>query len=197
MVLPALGVAADAVMRAVARGSTVVVIVVLVVGIPSNVNVIVNYMHRRIVKNQAPYKQMMLSLPRVPTAKEVPRDVKPDQFLAHFVTIGWLLDGVASGRIPKPAHDHDRRRSRWPTSGCRSVRRPGRSRPTRPVRRASRRRIVFEPAAGPAHRRAGAERLACGVAARRRSASFGTYPFRDHHGRRARTSSRCGRCGSA
>ena len=37
-----------------------------------------------------------------PAAKEVPRDVKPEQFLAHFVTIGWLLDGVASGRIPKP-----------------------------------------------------------------------------------------------
>ena len=29
--------------------------------------------------------------------------MKPDQYLAHFVTIGWLLDGVKSGRIPKPA----------------------------------------------------------------------------------------------
>ena len=27
----------------------------------------------------------------------------PDQSLAHFVTIGWLLDGVDAGRIPKPA----------------------------------------------------------------------------------------------
>jgi hypothetical protein len=46
---------------------------------------------------------MMLSLPYVPAAKEVPRDVKPEQFLAHFVTIGWLLDGAKSGRIPKPS----------------------------------------------------------------------------------------------
>src|SRR5205823_8038477 len=65
-------------------------------------NVIVNYMHRGAVKNQAPYKQMMLSIPRISTAKEVPRAVTPDRYLAHFVTIGWLLDGVASGRIPKP-----------------------------------------------------------------------------------------------
>ena len=55
------------------------------------------------MKDQTRYKQMMLSLPRVRTAKEVPRGVKPDQYLAHFVTIGWLLDGVASGRIPRPA----------------------------------------------------------------------------------------------
>jgi hypothetical protein len=47
---------------------------------------------------------MLLSLPRVPVAKQVPRGVVPEQQLAHFVTIGWLLDGVASGRIPKPAH---------------------------------------------------------------------------------------------
>jgi len=102
LILPAVGVAADALMRRW-RALTIVVVVVLLVGIPSNVNVIVDYMHRPIVENQAAYKQMMLSLPRVPTARQVPRDVKPEQYLAHFVTIGWLLDGVASGRIPKPA----------------------------------------------------------------------------------------------
>jgi hypothetical protein len=102
MLLPALAVAADALMRRW-RALTVVVVVVLLLGIPGNVNVIVNYMHRGVVENQTAYKQMMLSLPRVPTARQVPRDVKPDQSLAHFVTIGWLLDGVASGRIPEPA----------------------------------------------------------------------------------------------
>jgi hypothetical protein len=103
MVLPALAVAADAVMR---RWRTLapVVVVVLLIGIPGNVNVLVDYMDTPIVKNQARYRQMILSLPRVPAAKQVPRDVIPDQQFAHFVTIGWLLDGVASGRIPKPAH---------------------------------------------------------------------------------------------
>jgi hypothetical protein len=102
MILPAVGVAADALMRRW-RALTIAVVVVLLLGIPSNVNVLVNYMHRGIIENQTAYKQMMLSLPRVPTAKQVPRDVKPEQYLAHFVTIGWLLDGVKSGRIPRPA----------------------------------------------------------------------------------------------
>jgi hypothetical protein len=102
MTLPALGVAADAVMRR-GRLLTAVVIAVLVVGIPGNLNVITNYMHRGIVTNQVKYKQMMLSLPYVPAAKEVPADVKPEQFLAHFVTIGWLRAGAASGRIPEPS----------------------------------------------------------------------------------------------
>jgi len=102
MTLPALGVAADAVMRRF-RPLTVVVVAVLVVGIPGNLNVISNYMTRPIVTNQVEYKQMMLSLPFVPAAKQVPAAVKPDQQLAHFVTIGWLLGGAASGRIPKPS----------------------------------------------------------------------------------------------
>jgi len=102
MTLPALGVAADAVMRRF-RSFTVVVVAVLVVGIPGNLNVISNYMTRPIVTHQVAYKQMMLSLPYVPAAKQVPSAVKPEQQLAHFVTIGWLLSGAASGRIPKPA----------------------------------------------------------------------------------------------
>jgi hypothetical protein len=102
MILPALGVAADAVMRRF-RAFTVVVVAVLVVGIPGNLNVISTYMTRPIVTHQVEYKQMMLSLPYVPAAKQVPTVVKPDQQLAHFVTIGWLLAGAASGRIPKPS----------------------------------------------------------------------------------------------
>jgi hypothetical protein len=103
MMLPALAVAADAVMRRW-RVLAPVVVVVLLVGVPGNINVIVNYMHKPIVANQLEYRQMMLSLPRVPVAKQVTRSATPDLQLAHFVTIGWLLDGVDNGRIPKPAH---------------------------------------------------------------------------------------------
>ena len=102
LILPALGVAADAVMKRY-RAISVLVIALLVVGIPGNLNVIINYMHRGIVTNQVAYKQMMLSLPYVPAAKDVPSDIKPEQFLAHFVTIGWLRAGAAAGRIPKPS----------------------------------------------------------------------------------------------
>ena len=103
MLLPALAIAADTVMRRW-RIVSPAVVVLLLVGIPGNLNVIAEYMHRPIVQNQAQYRRMMLSLPRVPAAKEVPRDVVPDQELARHVTIGWLLDGAASGRIPKPSH---------------------------------------------------------------------------------------------
>jgi hypothetical protein len=103
LLLPALAIAADAVMRRW-RMLTPAVAVLLLVGIPGNLKVINDHMHRPVVENQATYKRMMLSLPRVAAAKEVSRETVPDQERAHFVTIGWLIDGVASGRIPKPAH---------------------------------------------------------------------------------------------
>ena len=104
MTLPALGVAADAIMvRWRSRWLSVAVLAIFVISIPGNLNTIIDYTHRPIVKDQTRYKQMMLSLPRVQTATQVPRWVTPDPYLAHFVTIGWLLDGVKSGRIPRPA----------------------------------------------------------------------------------------------
>lgn len=103
MVLPAFGLAVDAVMLRWRRLAPVVV-VLLLVGVPGNINLIVDYMNKPIVQNQSEYRRMMLALPRVDAAKEVSRGTVPDQQLAHFVTIGWLLDGVASGRIPKPKH---------------------------------------------------------------------------------------------
>jgi hypothetical protein len=78
------------------------VIAVLLLGIPGNIDTIRAYMHKGVVANQARYKTLILSLPRSPVATEVPRDVHPEQHLARFITIGWLLDGVESGRIPKP-----------------------------------------------------------------------------------------------
>ncbi len=104
MTLPALAVAADAIIRRWrSKVLTVAVLGVFLLSIPGNINAIVDYTHRPIVKDQTRYKHMMLALSTVRAAKEVPPGVIPDQYLAHFVTIGWLLDGVASGRIPKPA----------------------------------------------------------------------------------------------
>ena len=52
-------------------------------------------------------RDMILTLPRVPAATEVPRSSVPkpdaDGFFAT-ITMGWLVDGAASGRIPKPEH---------------------------------------------------------------------------------------------
>ena len=101
LLLPALAIAADAVMRRW-RIISPAVVVLLLLGIPGNLKVIADYMDKQLVVNQGPYRRMMLSLPRIAVAKEVPRNTVPDREGAHSVTIGWLLDGVASGRIPKP-----------------------------------------------------------------------------------------------
>src|SRR6476661_4169468 len=46
--------------------------------------------------------KFVLTLPRVPAARKVPRDTRYDPRLSYDMTIGWLLDGVASGRVPPP-----------------------------------------------------------------------------------------------
>ena len=103
MVLPALGVAVDAVMLRWRRVAPVVV-VLLLIGVPGNINAIVDHMNKPVVQNQA---HVSAHAPHAPRRRREggTRDAAiPDQEFAHFVTIGWLLDGVASGRIPKPKH---------------------------------------------------------------------------------------------
>jgi hypothetical protein len=79
-----------------------VAIAVLVVGIPSNVRgvaasqVLLNPLYSRI-------RQAILAVPRDPLATHVPRALRPEQLSSRDVTVGWLLDGVAQGRIPRPA----------------------------------------------------------------------------------------------
>ncbi len=101
MLLPALGVAADALIRRW-RALLPVVLAALLVGIPGNLHAISRYMKTPLITGQARYERFMLSLPYVPIAKDSPRGIVPDPQLAHFVTLGWLLDGAKSGRIPKP-----------------------------------------------------------------------------------------------
>ncbi len=78
-----------------------VVVVVLLAGIPGNVDALLQ--QRRADRSlQREYRKLMLTMPRMPVAHEVPRSTRPEQRFAKGVTLGWLLDGVASGRIPKP-----------------------------------------------------------------------------------------------
>jgi hypothetical protein len=101
LTLPALAVAADAVARRW-RVLAPVVLVVLLVGIPGNMNALLQ--RRRAERSShAENRRLILTLPRLPIAHEVPPSVRPEQQLAKPLTLGWLLDGVASDRIPKPA----------------------------------------------------------------------------------------------
>ena len=127
----------------------------------------------------------MLSLPRVPIAKEVPREVKPDQFLAHFVTIGWLLDGVrrAGSRSRDrltPANVDDGR-----AAALVPCRRTNRCKPHDDVRRDLATPLVLRPAAGPADRRARADAGRC-ASRPPTSPLLGTLPVPAHHDGRER-----------
>jgi hypothetical protein len=99
MSVPALGVAADAIMQR-SRWRTITVVVVLLACVPGNIQRIVSTEHTR-GANSVAYRRMILTVPRLPVAQQVPRSMNPDR-MSLWVTVGWLLDGVASGRIPAP-----------------------------------------------------------------------------------------------
>jgi len=97
MLLPTLGIAADAVVRRW-RPTTIAVLALLLVGIPGNLRVIAAYTHNQQARTAA-FRQTALILPRLRVSRLVPRSSVP----LVPLPIGWLLDGVASGRIPAPA----------------------------------------------------------------------------------------------
>jgi hypothetical protein len=97
LAVPAIAVGADAVAVAWPR-LTLILFVVLLIGIPGNVVTLADRMHDR-----GPFerrsRQLVLALASAPVAPKVPRDLQPD-VLAPQMTVGWLIDGVRSGRIP-------------------------------------------------------------------------------------------------
>jgi hypothetical protein len=102
-VLPAVAVAADAVVRRW-RLLVPLVSILLIIGMPANIRALADFTHdqRRV---QRDYRELMLAFPRLPAARRVPRTVHPESSTFDSrasVTIGWLLDGASSGRIPDP-----------------------------------------------------------------------------------------------
>jgi len=133
LTLPALAVAADA-LTTRWRWFLPVAIVLFLVGIPANIDALRNAQRTQEVQAQTT-RRVILSLPRDPIAPHVPRTLVPDPLTARQVTIGWLLDGVASGRIPAPAHlvrrdrasttfrlSFQQRRGPSPRTGCFTLR---------------------------------------------------------------------------
>lgn len=108
LLLPALAVAADALIRTW-RASLPVVLLLLLIGIPGNVRATGgNFYNARYF---ADYEHMMRSLPRATLAQRVPRDLRPELTNAPWVTVGWLLDGAHSGRIPATSGSTPRERA--------------------------------------------------------------------------------------
>ena len=100
MLLPALAVALNAI---VSRWRVLLplAVAVLVVGIPGNLRGVA----RAQVQLNPLYSKVrfaILAVPRDPLAAHVPRTLRPEQLSSRDVTVGWLLDGVAQNRIPRP-----------------------------------------------------------------------------------------------
>jgi len=96
MLLPALAVSGDAIARR-RRALGPFVLTLLLVGIPGNIAKTGRSLDPPSYGNA---KRVFTSLPRMALARQVPRSLHPTQSFAAEVTVGWLLDGVQSGRIP-------------------------------------------------------------------------------------------------
>jgi hypothetical protein len=98
LMLPTLGIAADAIARRW-RVLTIPVVVLLLAGLPGNLH------QGRIYADQSSIdrghaKISILVAPRLPNANQFVRSVHPAPF--YGLTLGWLIDSLPSGRIPSP-----------------------------------------------------------------------------------------------
>jgi hypothetical protein len=97
MILPALALAAQTVIRHWRR-ATIAVVALLLVGLPGNIDKLASYADT----NRSPYvrarRPYILTAPRLPIARQLPRSLT----LAPELTLGWLIDSLPSGRIPQP-----------------------------------------------------------------------------------------------
>ena len=96
LMLPALAVAADAIVTRW-RALILPVLVLLLVGVPSNLHSISSSTAAQ-RNGFVQYRQTVLALPRLPLSHTAPLALQP----LPAITVGWLLAGVASGRIPAP-----------------------------------------------------------------------------------------------
>ena len=99
MLMPAIAVAASQVILRWSR-AWLLVVVILVFGLPGSIALLHRNNHLHTLDD---YRQFILSIPRLPVASRLPRSVLPDPYFDNSVTLGWLLDGVKSGRIPAPS----------------------------------------------------------------------------------------------
>ncbi len=103
MVLPALALAADAVIRRW-RPFAIPVAALFVAGIPGNVHQLATYTNLSSLDRQA-FRTAVLEAPRLRLARELPPGLSPEPNMNFAgLTLGWLVHSLPSGRIPAPRH---------------------------------------------------------------------------------------------
>jgi hypothetical protein len=99
MGLPALALATDFLIRRWRRLAPFLLLLPLL-GLVGNVQKLADFHHDR--PSSAGTRRTLLNAPHLALASSLPRSVEPDEFHAPGVTLGWLIDGVRSGRVPAP-----------------------------------------------------------------------------------------------
>src|SRR5262249_31048876 len=94
MTIPALALAADAIIRR-KKALAVVVVAVLVIGVPSN---FVDHTIPPFAAKSGAQVQRYRLESHLAILKRLPRNME----LAPYLSVGWLVDGAQSGRIPGP-----------------------------------------------------------------------------------------------
>jgi hypothetical protein len=89
---PAIAVAVNALTN-LRRAAGVVIALILVAGIPTNLNSVAN------VRFGDP--DVTLAMAHAPLARQVPRSDQPDRTGQPLLTVGWLVDNADAGRIPE------------------------------------------------------------------------------------------------
>ena len=99
LLMPALAVACDALMRRWTPVTVAIVALAVVAGV-GNVR---DFHNDDLVAIQfaRDHRASVLAMPRVPRAADIPAELHPDA-LAPWMSIGWLRGGVEQGRVPAP-----------------------------------------------------------------------------------------------
>jgi hypothetical protein len=131
LILPAVALAAQTLIRAW-RPAAAVVAAMLLVSLVGNVHALTALPSRN---GPQDLRRFILTVPRLPAARQLPRSlvVAPTQSL---VTVGWLVDNAHAGRVPGPGRLSEADISnemltltlgRWPAAApaqCRALRQP-------------------------------------------------------------------------
>lgn len=99
MLLPPIALGAEAIARR-RHPLPLLITLLFVVGIPGNIAALARFEHRQ-ASARTRDKQTTLWFAHVPYADRLSPRTLPDR-ITNVATIGWLLNGVANGRIPPP-----------------------------------------------------------------------------------------------
>jgi hypothetical protein len=97
MVLPALALAAETLIRHW-RPAAIAIVALLLIGLPGNIDKLASYADTNRSAFVLARRTFILTAPRLPLARQLPRSVT----LAPRLTLGWLIDSLPSGRLPQP-----------------------------------------------------------------------------------------------